>query len=189
MNMNKIKLTESFVVTDKIPKALKKMLDKELMIKEIKRAYNNNERVNSSDFYHDYYYTSLRFMKYYKWIGEYAGDHYSALHKQRIIFSNYSAIVLKPQQSLLSHNHIDDWDYQENSYDISLLYPLYIFKNKNKENHIHFEYENGRFKKQRFKLPLNENFLIMFSSELRHSISANLTKENMIFISLQFKYE
>ena len=46
MNMNKIKLTESFVVTDKIPKALKKMLDKELMIKEIKRAYNNNERVN-----------------------------------------------------------------------------------------------------------------------------------------------
>ena len=46
------------------------------MIKEITRAWKNNERVNNEDFYTEYYYTKLQFMKYYKWIGEYAADHY-----------------------------------------------------------------------------------------------------------------
>ena len=64
--MHKITFSEKFVVTNKISETLKKSLDKKLIIKEITRAWKNNERVNNEDFYTEYYYTKLQFMKYYK---------------------------------------------------------------------------------------------------------------------------
>tara|TARA_Y100001937_G_C7122894_1_gene333526 strand:+ start:842 stop:1402 length:561 start_codon:yes stop_codon:yes gene_type:complete len=186
--MKKAVLTESFIVTDQIAETLKKSLDKKLMIKEIKRAHKAKERVSNENFYHDYFYTKLLFLKYYKWVGEYAQDHFNVIAKDKIMFANYSAIVLKPGESLGFHNHIDDWDYHNNSYDVSMIYPLHVKQGKEKTD-ILFKYDNGRFKKQRFKIPLHENFLVMFSSHLEHSILPNNTKEDMIFLSIKFIYE
>ena len=64
--MKKAVLTESFIVTDQIAETLKKSLDKKLMIKEIKRAHKAKERVSNENFYHDYFYTKLLLLKYYK---------------------------------------------------------------------------------------------------------------------------
>ena len=183
--MHKITFSEKFVVTNKISETLKKSLDKKLMIKEITRAWKNNERVNNEDFYTEYYYTKLHFMKYYKWIGEYAADHYFQKHNHRILFAGYSAIVLQPNESLTFHNHVNDWDYHNDSYDVSALYPLVVKENKNPTNLI-FSYNNGRFKRQKFKIPLHENILTMFSSHLQHGILPNQTGKNMILLSIKF---
>ena len=161
--MHKITFSEKFVVTNKISETLKKSLDKKLIIKEITRAWKNN----------------------YKWIGEYAADHYFQKHDHRILFAGYSAIVLRPNESLTFHNHVNDWDYHNDSYDVSALYPLVVKENKNPTNLI-FSYSNGRFKKQKFKIPLHENILTMFSSHLQHAILPNQTGKNMILLSIKF---
>ena len=46
--------------------------------------------------------------------------------------------------------------YHNDSYDVSALYPLVVKENKNPTNLI-FSYNNGRFKRQKFKIPLHEN--------------------------------
>jgi|TARA_E500000318_G_scaffold105045_1_gene111578 hypothetical protein len=187
--MIKAVLSEKFIVHHEISKQLKKSLDEKLMIKEITRAWKNNERVNDEDFYHDYFYTRLQFMKYYKWIAEYAQDHYNVDDKnKKIFFADYSAIVLKPNQGLTFHNHVDEWDYHNNSFDVSMLYPLVVPESK-KETNVLFSYDNGRFRKQRFKVPLRKNFLLMFSSHLDHSILPNQSSKNMILLSIKFKHE
>ena len=58
--MHKITFSEKFLVTDRISETLKKSLDKKLMIKEITRAWKNNERVNNEDFYTEYYCIKIR---------------------------------------------------------------------------------------------------------------------------------
>ena len=54
-----------------------------------------------------------------------------------------SAVVLPPRASINFHNHIDDWDYVNNSYDVSFMYPLYVPKNS--KSGVMFRYDNGRY--------------------------------------------
>jgi hypothetical protein len=86
-------------------------------------------------------------------------------------------------ESLGSHHHIDDWDY-EGSPEISALYCL---KERDVPSNVMFEYEFGRNKKRRWKVELKEDTLIIFSSYLRHSVTKNKNKDPIVALSFQFQ--
>ena len=185
--MIKTDLTKQFVVHHKVSSNLKKIIEKPLLLQEIKRQYKAEQRYNPDDFYVYYDYTKLDFLKFYKWIAEYAVDHYNAAFNENLLFSDWSAIVLPKNKGLNYHNHIDDWDYHKSSYDVSLIYGLEVPKKS--DTSVLFKYENGRYKKQRFKMPIQQDNLIMWSSSLDHCILPNKSKRNIYLISIRCKYE
>ena len=93
------------------------------------------------------------------------------------------AIVLLKNESLGSHHHINEWDYN-NSPEISVLYCL---TKEEKNASVVFEYEFGRNKKLRWKEDLQENKLIIFPSYLKHFIPKNINDKAVVALSFQFQ--
>ena len=98
-----------------------------------------------------------------------------------------SAVVLPPGASINFHNHIDDWDYVNNSYDVSFMYPLYVPKNS--KSGVMFRYDNGRYKKQRWRIPIVDRQIIGWSSETEHCYQKNNSRETMILLVMRCAYE
>ena len=54
-------------------------------------------------------------------------------------------------------------------------------------SYIVFEYDNGRSKHRRWKVPLVQDHFILFSSHLNHYITKNENKDFLINLSLHFQ--
>ena len=174
-------LSEQFVISHKVSNLLK--IDKETIIKNTLTNYVLKKRLCDEDWYSDYHYAKLDDHQHLSWIHDYIRDHYRVEYKSTPIIVKRGGVVLLEKESLGSHHHIDDWNY-ENSPEISVIYCL---KTGEKKSHVIFEYEFGRNKKRRWKEVLEENKIIIFPSYLRHSITGNLNKEATIALSFQFQ--
>jgi len=178
---NKKVLFEQFVITHKVSNLLK--IDKEKLKANLIKNYVLGNRLENENWYHDYYYTQVDHHQHVSWIHDYIRDHYRGEYENTPILVKKGGIVLLKNESLGSHHHINDWDY-ENSPEISVIYCL---KTGEKKSHVIFEYEFGRNKKRRWKEVLEENKMIIFPSYLMHSITGNLNKEATIALSFQFQ--
>ena len=178
---NKKVLSEQFVITHKVSNLLK--IDKETLIKNNIRDYVLEKRLIDEDWYFDYNYVKVEDHQHISWIHDYIRDHYREEYGQTPILVKRGGLVLMPNENIGSHHHIDDWNY-EGSPEISVLYCL---KERDKLSTVMFEYEFGRNKKRRWKVELEEDTLIIFSSYLRHSISKNFNKDPIVALSFQFQ--
>ena len=186
--MKKNVITQQFTLVDYAPESLLKIVDQKLMIKEIKRQHKAKQRLTNDVFWVYYDYTKLDYIKYYQYIAEYCVDHYSRQYGERLIMKDFlSAVVLPPGASINFHNHIDDWDYVNNSYDVSFMYPLYVPKNS--KSGVMFRYDNGRYKKQRWRIPIVDRQIIGWSSETEHCYQKNISRETMILLVMRCAYE
>jgi len=178
---NKKVLFEQFVITHKVSNLLK--IDKERLKANLIKNHVLGNRLENENWYHDYYYTEVDHHQHISWIHDYIRDHYRGEYENTPILVKKGGIVLLKNESLGSHHHINDWDY-ENSPEISVIYCL---DEGDKKSNVIFEYEFTRNKKKRFKVDLVKDSLIIFPSDLRHSISQNKNKEAIIALSFQFQ--
>ena len=174
-------LSEQFVITHKISDLLK--VDKKNLITNAIRNYVLEKRLNDEDWYADYNYVKIDDHQHISWIHDYFRDHYRGEYGHTPIIVKRGGLVLMSNESLGSHHHIDDWDY-EGSPEISALYCL---KERDVPSNVMFEYEFGRNKKRRWKVELKEDTLIIFSSYLRHSVTKNKNKDPIVALSFQFQ--
>ena len=80
-------------------------------------------------------------------------------------------------------HHIDEFDLW-NSPDISCIYTL---SNNEIPSDLIFEYDKGREKHARYRIPLFHNRFVLFNSELNHYLTPNKNDEPIVNLSFQFQ--
>ena len=179
--MQKKVLSEQFVITHKVSNLLK--LDKNLIIRNCIKNHFLDNRVSNEEWYDDNNYCIIDDHKHLAWMHDYIRDHYRAEYDSVPILVKRHGLVIENNNTIGSHHHIDDWNY-DGSPEISVLWCI---TNRKLKNEIIFEYEFGRNKKRRWKQTIEEDELIIFPSYLRHRITKNLNQDPIVALSFQFQ--
>ena len=174
-------LVDQSIYTTTIPKVLPINFDK-LNINILENYYYKN-KLNPHQFSYlkDYY--RLEFDQQVRWLSDFIVDHYGVHYNCKVVPLAHSGIVVEKNQSINSHNHIDDYDLN-NSPDISAIV---VCKTGKEKSYVEFEYEHGRKRHHKHLVELEPKKVIVFNSELRHSFLSNINHEPILNISFKFQ--
>jgi hypothetical protein len=92
-------------------------------------------------------------------------------------------IIQQTGENVNTHHNVKD-TLLEQSPEVDCLYTVSTGK---EPSYIVFEYDNGRIKHRRWKVPLVKNQFILFSSHLNRYITKNENKDFLINLSLHFQ--
>tara|TARA_R100001460_G_scaffold94003_2_gene136029 strand:+ start:512 stop:1063 length:552 start_codon:yes stop_codon:yes gene_type:complete len=179
---NKVSLVEQSILSTKISKVVPVNYDK-ININILENYYYNNVQ-NSSEFSYLNSYYNLDYDKNIIWIGDFIRDHYRLKQKKTPLLTHKAAIIIPQGHQINYHHHIDDYDLENNSSDISAIV---ITKVGEKSNYIEFEYEQGRKRHMKYRIPLEQKEVIIFNSELRHAFTKNYNHEPTLLLSFKFQ--
>ena len=174
-------LSEEFVIVHQLSKKL--LIDYNIILDHFKKSKKQNLRVRPEHWYSDNNYYKLDALQHITWLVDYIRDNYRYECEQRIKINSLSGIYLNYNESIGSHHHINDWDYEE-SPDMSLVFCL---DPGDKPCEIIFEHEYGRHKKRRYAVTFKKGRFVMFPSYLRHSITQNKNKKPFVGLSMRWQ--
>jgi hypothetical protein len=92
-------------------------------------------------------------------------------------------IVQQTGENVNTHHNVKDWHLGE-SPEVCCLYTVATGKEK---SDVIFEYDDGRNKHRRLRVPLVQDQFILFSSHLNHYITHNKNKDFLVNLSLHFQ--
>ena len=173
-------LTKQSITWDTIPDILP--LNIGSMKTTIVKGYAFKKRQSDEDWDYKYNYYSLENNKYITWIHEYISDHYKEQYNKTPILINLAGIIQKRGEGINTHNHIWEYDYEKTP-DISCLYCVAMGE---KPTYVTFEYQGGRVRHGRWKVPMAPRKLIIFNSEIPHYLTQNANDDPTINLSFQF---
>ena len=183
---NKRLLSETFLVTGKVDKVSKVNYD---TIKSHILSHHKKENYLSDNpvFYKKDHF-KIGYHQHIQWVSDYIRDMFNIEYKKYLhtLNKNYedniSAIVLQPNQSLITHNHINPYDL-DCSPDVSCYLNLTEDENLPK---LVFEYDDHRKKELRLIQKLFKNKFVLFSSSLNHYTMSNETDKDIILLCLKY---
>ena len=179
---NKTVLSEEFISVHKISKNL--LIDPKKILRYIKKCVKTGVRFRPEVWYSDNNYFKLDAFQHITWLSDYLRDSYKTEDEEgTLVINHVSAIHLDLNESLGSHNHIDEWNY-EGSPDVSMLYCVDTGK---EPCDLIFEYEYGRHKKRRWAVTLSKGTCVIFPSYLNHFITQNINKKPFVALSLRYQ--
>ncbi len=176
-------LSEEFIIVHQLSN--KSLIDNKILFDHIKKSKKENLRLRPEHWYADYFYFQLEVIKHLTWLTDYVRDNYLIECDQLIKLHSSSGIYLEKNESMSSHHHIDDWNY-EDSPDMSCIYCVDLGE---EPCEIIFEYEYGRHKKRRYAVDFKKGRFVMFPSYLRHSITQNKNKKPFVGVSMRWQNE
>jgi len=179
---NKVSLVEQSILSTKVSKIVPVNYDK-ININILENYYYNNTQ-NTSEFSYLNNYYNLDFDKNIIWISDFIRDHYRLETKKTPLLLHKAAIVIPQGHQINYHHHIDDYDLENNSSDISAIITTKIGE---KPNYIEFEYEQGRKKQMKYRKLLEQKEAIIFNSEIRHAFTKNFNHEPTLLLSFKFQ--
>ena len=175
--------SEEFVSVHTVSKNL--LIDNQEIINTVKEAKKKEKRWRPEVWYSDNNYFKIDLHQHIIWLNDYIKDNYNTeIDDDVFLSSNHiSGIYLEKNESLGSHNHIDEWDYI-NSPDISVIYCADTGKDF---CDIIFEYEYGRHKKRRWAVFLEKGKCVIFPSYINFFITQNINTKP--FVGLSYRYQ
>lgn len=184
-DFEKLILSEQFCLKFKLPKASKVNLD--VIENFVLSFYKEENRVRDPRYWYRADYHKLNYHQHTHWISDFITEAFSIKYNRKPILTQrhggISAIIQQTGEQINSHNHVDEWDLNH-SPDISALFTV---SKLTEPVFLVFEYDNGRHKYNRFKVPLEQGYGIIFSSSLNHHITKNNNKD--LLINLNMNYE
>jgi len=182
--MEKHRLTESFIITGKIDKV--SSVDTRLIKNHILSNFSLTSRYDDEQYWYMKDYVEVPYHQHIQWTQDYLRDHYRLEHGQTLIptpIESIRGIVQQTGENVNTHHNVKDWDL-EGSPEIDCLYTVATGE---KKSFVVFEYDDGRNKHRRWKVPLVQDQFILFSSNLNHYITKNENKDFLINLSLHFQ--
>ena len=174
-------LTKQSIIWDVIPDILP--LDIGIIKTNIIKGYAAKKRQSKEDWYYKYNYYDVEDNKNISWIVDYIRDHYREQEDRVPVLINTAGIVQKRGEGINTHNHTWEYDYEKTP-DISCLYCVSMGE---KLTSITFEYQGGRIRHGRWKIPMAPRKLIIFNSEIPHYLTQNENEDPTINLSFQFQ--
>ena len=182
--MEKHRLTESFIITGKIDKV--SSVDTRLIKNHILSNFSLTSRYDDKQYWYMNDYVQVPYHQHIQWTQDWLRDHYRLKHGQTLIptpIESMRGIVQQTGENVNTHHNVKD-TLLEDSPEVDCLYTVATGK---KPSYIVFEYEYGRIKHRRWKVPLVQDQFILFSSHLNRYITKNENKDFLINLSLHFQ--
>jgi len=179
---NKKTLVSQFVIWDYFPIKQSLIDFEKVKFNALKNYWGNYRQSNNIDDWR-YNYYNLSDDKNITWIIDYVRDSYNLISKNMLRpVQRNRAIVLSQNEGLNSHNHMDPYNLIESPI-LSGIFTCQIGKNK---VNLVIDYETGRLKSKKIRIPMETNKIILFNSELNHYYEVNNNKEHLINICFSF---
>ena len=182
--MEKHRLTESFIITGKIDKV--SSVDTRLIKNHILSNFSLTSRYDDEQYWYMKDYVEVPYHQHIQWTQDYLRDHYRLEHGQTLIptpIESIRGIVQQTGENVNTHNNLKDTLLEE-SPEVDCLYTVSTGK---EPSYVVFEYDDGRQKHRRWKVPLVQDQFILFSSHLNRYITKNENKDFLINLSLHFQ--
>lgn len=159
-------------------------IDYEKIKKEALDSFEKKKKINSNEYspYKNYY--QLKDNQNVQWLYELIRDFFSISFEKKktlILRENYY-IVINKNSDINLHNHIDEYELNT-SPDMSAIIPI----NSKENEFIEFEFEGGRKRHMKQRVPLNKGEIVLFNSELKHRFITDRTHENLLLLSFQMQ--
>jgi len=177
-------LTESFFSIEKVNKISK--LNYGLIKNHILSNFTSKNRYEDNQYWYMKDYVKVPYHQHIQWFNEYVSDHYKSEHGRTLVptpVDSIRGIVQQTGEVVNTHNNVKD-HHLSDSPDIDCIYTVATGK---EQSYIVFEYDDGRNKHRRWKIPLRENQFILFSSHLNRYITKNENKDFLVNLSLHFQ--
>ena len=177
-------LSETFIITGEIDKVSKINYD---TVKSHILSYHKKENYLSDNpvFYKKDHF-KIEYHQHIQWTQDWLRDHYMLDHRQTLVPTEKDSIrgiVQQLGENVNTHNNVKEWHLND-SPDVSCLFTVATGE---KKSDIVFEYDDGRNKHRRWKVPLEQNKFILFSSDINHYITHNENKDFLVNLSLHFQ--
>ena len=182
--MEKHSLTESFIIRGKIDKV--SSVDTRLIKNHILSNFSLTNRYDDKQYWYMKDYVQVPYHQHIQWTQDWLRDHYRLKHGQTLVptpIESIRGIVQQTGENVNTHHNVKDTLLEE-SPEIDCLYTVATGK---EPSYIVFEYDDGRSKHRRWKVPLVQDQFILFSSHLNHYITKNENKDFLINLSLHFQ--
>ena len=182
--MQKHRLTESFIITGKIDKV--SSVDTRLIKNHILSNFSLTSRYDDKQYWYMKDYVEVPYHQHIQWTQDWLRDHYRLEHGQTLVptpVDSIRGIVQQTGENVNTHHNVKD-TLLEQSPEVDCLYTVSTGK---QPSYVIFEYDDGRQKHRRWKLPLVKDQFILFSSHLNRYITRNENKDFLINLSLHFQ--
>ena len=182
--MKKHRLTESFIITGKIDEV--SSVDTRLIKNHILSNFSLTSRYDDKQYWYMKDYVEVPYHQHIQWTQDWLRDHYRLKHGRTLVptpVESIRGIVQQTGENINTHNNLKE-TLLEQSPEIDCLYTVSTGK---KPSDIVFEYDDGRSKHRRWKVPLVQDQFILFSSHLNRYITKNENKDFLINLSLHFQ--
>ena len=182
--MEKHRLTESFIITGKIDKV--SSVDTRLIKNHILSNFSLTSRYDDEQYWYMKDYVEVPYHQHIQWTQDYLRDHYRLEHDRTLVptpIESIRGIVQQTGENVNTHNNLKDTLLEE-SPEVDCLYTVSTGK---EPSYVVFEYDDGRQKHRRWKVPLVQDQFILFSSHLNRYITKNENKDFLINLSLHFQ--
>ena len=182
--MEKHRLTESFIITGKIDKV--SSVDTRLIKNHILSNFSLTNMYDDKQYWYMRDYVNVPYHQHIQWTQDWLRDHYRVEHGQTLVPTSVDSIrgiVQQTGENVNTHHNVKD-TLLEQSPEVDCLYTVSTGK---KPSDIVFEYDDGRSKHRRWKVPLVQDQFILFSSHLNRYITKNENKDFLINLSLHFQ--
>jgi len=182
--LEKQRLTESFIIRGKIDKV--SSVNTKLIKNHILSNFTLTNRYDDSQYWYMKDYVKVPYHQHIQWTNDWLRDHYRLEHNRTLVptpIDSIRGIVQQTNENVLTHNNVKEWHLAE-SPEVDCLFTVATGK---KQSFIVFEYDDGRNKHRRWKIPLVQDEFILFSSHLNRYITKNENKDFLVNLSLHFQ--
>ena len=182
--MEKLRLTESFIITGKIDEV--SSVDTRLIKNHILSNFTLDARYNDDQYWYMKDYVKVPYHQHIQWTQDWFRDHYRVEHDQTLVptpVDSIRGIVQQTSENVNTHHNVKDTDLLA-SPEVDCLYTVATGK---EPSYVVFEYDDGRSKHRRWKQPLLQDHFILFSSHLNRYITKNVNKDFLVNLSLHFQ--
>lgn len=182
--MEKLRLTESFIIIKKIDEV--SFVDTKLIKNHILSNFTLDARYNDDQYWYMKDYVKVPYHQHIQWTQDWLRDHYMLDHRRTLVPTENDSIrgiVQQTGENVNTHNNVKEWHLND-SPDVSCLFTVATGE---KKSDIVFEYDDGRNKHRRWKVPLEQNQFILFSGDINHYITHNENKDFLVNLSLHFQ--
>ena len=182
--LEKQRLTESFIIRGKIDKV--SSVDTRLIKNHILSNFTLTNRYDDNQYWYMKDYVKVPYHQHIQWTNDWLRDHFRLEHERTLVptpIDSIRGIVQQTNENVLTHNNVKEWHLAE-SPEVDCLFTVATGK---KQSFIVFEYDDGRNKHRRWKLPLVQDEFILFSSHLNRYITKNENKDFLVNLSLHFQ--
>ena len=182
--LEKLRLTESFVIEGKIDSV--SAVNTRLIKNHILSNFSMVNRYKDNQYWYMSEYLKVPYHQHIQWTQDWLRDHFRLKYSQTLVptpVDSIRGIIQQTGERVNSHHNVKDWHLNE-SPEISCLYCVGTGP---KKSEVIFEYDDGRNKHRRWKVSLEQDSFILYSSHLNHSITKNENKDFLVNLSLHFQ--
>ena len=184
MMLEKHRLSESFFIKGKIDNV--SAINTRLLQNHILSNFIKKNRYEDSQYWYMSDYLKVPYHQHIQWTQDWLRDHFRLDHNRTLVptpVDSIRGIIQQTGENINTHNNVKEW-HLEQSPEVSCLYTV---GTGDRKSDVIFEYDDGRNKHRRWRVPLEQNQFILFSSHLNHSITKNDNKDFLVNLSLHFQ--